>query len=260
MNESTPVLEAAAVEILRPDATGYSQPPEVVIPECRIDPGQFWVVGGLSTSNPSAVISTLAGLEKPAAGAVRLFGEDTSALNEGGLVALRKRAGMVFSAGGRLLRNLTVLDNIALPLRYHRFMFPDEIEDRVRQLASVLDLERQLGRPAVALSSSARQRVALARALVLEPEALFLDRPLAVSNSDRFGWWLDRLQALNRGFNGMAPMTVVVGADSLHLWRGVAERFAVVENGKWMSLGGADEAREHSALAAPDWSRQKRSS
>lgn len=260
MTETTPVVEAVAVEIPRPDTSLFAERPEVLVPECRIEAGQFWVVGGLPTSNPSAVIPTLAGLEKPAAGWVRLFGEDPSTMDEGGLVVLRKRVGMVFSAGGRLLRNLTVMDNIALPLRYHRFMFPDEIEDRVRQLASVLDLERQLGRPAVALSSSARQRVALARALVLEPEVLFLDRPLAVSNSDRFGWWLDRLQALNRGFNGMAPMTVVVGADSLHLWRGVAERFAVVENGKWVSLGGAEEAREHSALAAPDWSRQKRSS
>jgi len=258
MAESTPVLDAAAVEITLPDAS-FSERPEVVIPECRIEAGQFWVVGGLSTSNPSAVIPTLAGLEKPEGGSVRLFGEDTSTMDEEQLVVLRKRAGMVFSAGGRLLRNLTVLDNIALPLRYHRFMFPDEIEDRVRQLAKALDLERHLGRPAVALSRSARQRVALARALVLEPEVLFLDRPLAAANSDRFGWWLDRLQAVNRGFNGMVPMTVVVGTDSLHLWRGVAERFALVENGQWVSLGGAEEAREHSALAAPDWSRQKRS-
>jgi ABC-type methionine transport system ATPase subunit len=260
MDSAVPILEAAEVEIHAPDAPTYFERPEVFIPKCRIETGQFWVVGGLSTANPSGVIQTLAGLDKPAAGSIRLFGDDPADITEEGMVALRKRVGMVFSAGGRLLRNLTVMENIALPLRYHRFMFLDEIEDRVRELARALDLESQLSRPAVALSLSARQRVALARALVLEPEVLFLDRPLAVADADRHGWWLERLQALNRGFNGMAPMTVVLGTDSLHQWRGVEGRFAVIEERRWVPLGGTEEAKQHSALAAPDWSRQKQRS
>lgn len=260
MNQAIPILEASGVEIPLPAAADVSDQREMFIENCRVEPGQFWVLGGLPTSSPSAVIPTLAGLEKPVTGEVRLFGNDVFRLGEGELVEVRKRVGVVFSAGGRLLRNLTVLDNIALPLRYHRFMFPDEIEDRVRVLAAALDLERHLDRAAVALSPSARQRVALARALVLEPEILFLDRPLVAANADRHEWWLDHVQALNRGFHGLKPMTVVVGTDRLHVWRGVAGNFAVVEDRRWTHLGRAEEAREHSALAAPDWTRQKRSS
>jgi D-methionine transport system ATP-binding protein len=260
MNEALPILEASGVEIPLPARTDAPDAREMFIEDCRVAPGEFWVLGGLPTSSPSAVIPTLAGLEKPTGGEVRLFGRDVFQLGESELVETRKRVGVVFSAGGRLLRDLTVLENIALPLRYHRFMFPDEIEDRVRRLAAALDLERHLGRAAVALSPSARQRVALARALVLEPEILFLDRPLVAANLDRHGWWLDQVQALNQGFHGWKPMAVVVGTDRLHVWRGVAGHFAVVEDRRWMHLGGAEEAREHSALVPPDWTRQKRSS
>lgn len=258
MESPETVLDASAIEIPVPATAGLGAATETVIPDWQVASGEFWIVGGLPSASPSGVIPTLAGLEKPGAGRVRLFGQDPGDLPEETLVALRRRIGVVFAQGGRLLRNLSVRENIALPLRYHRFMFPDEIEDRVEHFARALDLRQHLGRSAVALSPSAQQRVALARALVLEPELLFLDRPLTVANPDRYGWWLDQLLALRQGIAGLKPMTIVAGTDSLHVWRGMPGRFAVIDGGRWQVLGSTEEARDHSALAAPDWTRQKR--
>jgi phospholipid/cholesterol/gamma-HCH transport system ATP-binding protein len=260
VNATSPLLELEKVLVAPPDVDDPVEDREMEIEQWTVEPGQFWVVGGLPTSSPSHLIPTLSGLEKPAAGSLRLLGLEVGALKETELITLRKRVGLVFSQGGRLLRQLSVAENIALPLRYHLFMLPEEVEERVHLLAKALDLEWHLNRSATLLSPSARQRVALARALALEPEILFLDRPFAVANADRHGWWLETLGALHRGWNGRPPMTIVVGTDFLRPWLTTGHHFAVARQRRWHRLGGAAEAEAYSALAPDGWTRQKQGS
>lgn len=255
MSEPSPVLEAEGL-VIEATAEMENPKPEAVIPAWSVRRGEFWALGGLPTSSPSQVIATLAGLVRPVSGDLRLLGQSVGTLREPELIALRQRVGLVFPSGGRLLRNLTVAENIALPLRYHRFMFRDEVDERVRQLAAELELTWHLNRSSTALSPSARQRVALARALALDPEILLLDRPFSVVNNDRHGWWQDMLGELRRGANGRKPMTIVLGSDTLRPWARTADRFAVFAEDAFVVLPDADSAAAHSSLAGPRRTRQ----
>jgi putative ABC transport system ATP-binding protein len=139
-----------------------------------VAPGEKVAVLGPSGSGKSSLISVAAGLERPTAGTVRLFGEDLGALDEDGRARLRRgRAALVFQAF-HLLPNMTAEENVAAPL---------EIAGRTGAAAAARDW---LGRVGLAhrpghyphqLSGGEQQRVALARALAVRPGLLFADEP-----------------------------------------------------------------------------------
>src|SRR5204862_2391577 len=85
----------------------------------RISAGDYWVIGGLPGSGKSDLLATLAGLYRPLGGTLKLFGSDVAELSEDEFMTVRRRIGLVFE-GGRLFNQLSVAENVALPLRYHR--------------------------------------------------------------------------------------------------------------------------------------------
>ncbi len=80
--------------------------------------GEFWVVAGQEHSGKSDLLMLAAGLMSPAAGSYKLFGSDTKDFGEAEL-AERLRVGFVFQ-GGQLFNQLTIAENVALPLRYQK--------------------------------------------------------------------------------------------------------------------------------------------
>ena len=118
-----------------------------------------------------------AGLMTPAHGSCRIFGCDTDSFGEAQL-AERLRVGFVFE-GGQLFNHLTVAENVALPLRYQKNLTAAEAADVVRALLELLELTPFADSTPSNLAANWRQRAALARALVLKPELLLLDNPLA---------------------------------------------------------------------------------
>ena len=90
------------------------------------------------------------------------------------------------------------------------------------------------------LAVSWRQRAALARALVLKPEVLLLDNPLAGLTARQRQWLLNFLDQLWRGheFFGGRPMTIVVTTDDLRPWQHARRQFAVLHEGSFTALGG----------------------
>ena len=85
--------------------------------------GEFWVVAGQEHSGKSDLLMLAAGLMPPAAGCCKLFGNDTSNFGEAEL-AERLRMGFVFQ-GGHLFNQLTIAENIALPLCYRKNLTPE---------------------------------------------------------------------------------------------------------------------------------------
>ncbi len=240
-----PLVELVDVTAAPP---GVPDAPEVEGVNWTIGPGQFWAVGGLPTAGDSCLLPTAAGLSRPASGNLRLFGHDAAAdVDEAELLETRRRVGLVFSHGGRLFRDQSVLGNIAVPLRYHLDLPVAEAEARAEKLADLLGLRPWLNRPAVALPLVWQQRTALARSLALQPEVLFLDRPFSALDFSHRGWWLEFLSELVAGLEGRPPVAVVVGGDSLTPWLGVASQFARVNGGRWETV--ADPAApDHDAV------------
>jgi phospholipid/cholesterol/gamma-HCH transport system ATP-binding protein len=116
------------------------------------------------------------GLEQPAAGRALLFGEDVGRMTRRAALAFRRRAGYVPQGDG-LLQNLSLGDNVALPLRFGSDMSPREIHGRLRVILGAFRLaEVAWLRPADA-DDEQRRRAAVARALVFDPTLVILDQP-----------------------------------------------------------------------------------
>jgi phospholipid/cholesterol/gamma-HCH transport system ATP-binding protein len=122
----------------------------------------------------AAVLRALVGLERPRSGTVRLFGEDPAALSRSAVASLRIRVGWL-PRHGALLANLTLRENLLLPLEFHDLGHPRTRCD-VALARFGLEEAPELRPELVALP--VRRRVALSRAVLLEPSLLLLDDPL----------------------------------------------------------------------------------
>lgn len=233
------------IELVDADISSAQNPGTALVERVnwRLRPGDYWVVGGLNWTGKSDWLTTVAGLQRPATGRHFLFGEETTSLPQPELVAARLRVGLVFENGGRLFTQMTVTENIALPLRYHHNCPPEETRAAVAAVLELTGLTELASQTAGQLNRSWRQRVALARALVLQPEVLLLDNPLAGLDPRETRWWLDTLDALNSGHAALArrPLALVATADDLRPWRARARQFALLQGRRWLDLGGRAE-------------------
>ncbi len=206
-----------------------------------VAPGEFWAVAGQQHSGKSDFLLLSAGLLAPVQGDCKLFGTEMRWFDETKLTE-RLRVGFVFE-GGQLFNQLTIRENVALPLQYHRDSPPDEAAREVAALLALLELTPLAEVTPAKVSGNWRQRAALARALMLRPEVLLLDNPLAGLGARHRQWWLRFLDQLWRGHDwcGGRPLTVVTTTDDLRPWRNASRKFAVLRDKKFFPLGGWDE-------------------
>ncbi|MEU8305687.1 ABC transporter ATP-binding protein [Actinomadura sp. NPDC048955] len=140
----------------------------------RLDRGSFTAVMGPSGSGKSTLLHCAAGLERPTSGTVHLAGADLASLGERALTRLRReRIGFVFQSFN-LLPELTVVDNVTLPLRLAGRRPGRGAAEEALERVGLGDRHRH--RPAE-LSGGQQQRVAIARALITRPAVIFGDEP-----------------------------------------------------------------------------------
>jgi len=129
---------------------------------------------GPSGSGKSSMIAVAAGLERPTAGRVLLFGQDLGRLDEDGRAKLRRgRVSLVFQSF-HLLPNMTAEENVAAPMEIART--PNAMA-QAREWLDRVGLSARLRHYPHQLSGGEQQRVALARALAPSPQLLFADEP-----------------------------------------------------------------------------------
>ncbi len=134
------------------------------------------IIGGSGTGK-TTLLRQILGLEKPAAGNIRVLGVDRSTASSDELRALNSRWGVLFQQGA-LFSALSVFDNIALPMRELRGLPEPLIADAVMLKLQMVGLNPiDANKMPANLSGGMIKRVALARALALEPELIFLDEP-----------------------------------------------------------------------------------
>jgi ABC-type transporter Mla maintaining outer membrane lipid asymmetry ATPase subunit MlaF len=138
-------------------------------------PGALVLVGPVEAA--SAVLRALLGIDRPDGGVARVLGETPGALPRAGAAAVLARVGFL-PRSGALLANLTLRENLLLPLQFHRHL---EGADAERAAAAALARFGLTEAPAVRPEEVAlpvRRRIALARAMLLDPDLLVLDDPL----------------------------------------------------------------------------------
>lgn len=141
-----------------------------------IERGEFVAIVGASGSGKTTLMNILGCLDRPTRGAYRLDGHDVSKLNDFGLSRVRnQRIGFVFQSFN-LIPQLTVVENVEVPLLYSRWPRRDR-RRRCLELLEAVGLSHRLNHHPTQLSGGECQRVAVARALVNEPALLLADEP-----------------------------------------------------------------------------------
>src|SRR5712691_8433979 len=138
--------------------------------------GETKAVFGVAGSGKSTILKLALGLMKPDSGRIYVLGQDVSQMSENELFDLRRQIGMVFQESA-LFDSRTVRENVAFRLMEEGTVSDDEIERRVREALSFVELERTVDMFPSELSGGMRRRVAIARAIVTQPEILLYDSP-----------------------------------------------------------------------------------
>ena len=141
-----------------------------------IEPGDYISIMGPSGCGKSTMLNLLGCLDRPTSGSYLLGGEDVSRMDDDALSAVRgTRLGFVFQSYN-LIQQLTVLENIEIPL-YYQDRPETESRAQAHKLAARVGLENRLDHKPFELSGGQQQRVAIARALVNDPLVILADEP-----------------------------------------------------------------------------------
>lgn len=212
--------------------------------DLAIQRGETFTILGGSGSGKSVCLKHMIGLLRADAGRVFVLGTDVTRLAERDWVPIRRRCGMVFQ-GAALFDSLSVLENVAYPLRQHDRRSEAELRSRVAACLEAVGLAGTESMLPAELSGGMRKRVGVARAIALEPELVLYDEPttgLDPANSRRIG---ELIAALNRRLR----VTSVVVTHDLDLCFAVSDRVGLLKGGRIAAAGTVEQMR---ASAHPD--------
>ena len=205
--------------------------------EFKVNAGEIFVIMGPSGSGKSVLLKHIIGLEPPDAGEILINGESIQSPE----VMNKYRLAMVFQSGA-LLNSLTVGENVGLYLTEHRLKPPEEIAHIVAEKLEVVGLKNTKDKMPNELSGGMKKRAAIARALVIEPQLILYDEPTSE---------LDPLSAVVIGeeilnLKNRIRVTSLVVTHDRDLAFGVADRIAVIDQGRIIAVGTPDEVKRRS--------------
>ena len=198
--------------------------------------GELVAFVGSNSSGKGLALRLAAGLEAPIEGTVRLLGVNPARAGEPAYLDLRQRVGVIFDQPA-LISNMSVFNNVALPLRYHTVLSDSDIEAKVIAALREWDVEGLRNRfPAQLMLGDARL-VAMARAQILEPEILFLDDMLV--GLDAAG--LSKLRRFFESLRSKRGLTLVTSAGAPTKLFELLDRVFFFRNGRLLAEGSPAE-------------------
>ncbi|MEU9712174.1 ABC transporter ATP-binding protein [Streptomyces sp. NPDC059164] len=191
----------------------------------RIPRGELVALKGRSGSGKTTLLNLVGGLDTPDSGRITVDGTELAGLGEKGLLELRReRVGFIFQSFG-LIPILTAAENVGVPLRLRR-ADPDERDERVALLLSLVGLADHAEQRPGELSGGQQQRVAIARALANRPALLIADEPTGQLDAETGLAVMELLRAVVRSEN----VTVLVATHDPQLL-GLADRVLELSDG-----------------------------
>jgi multiple sugar transport system ATP-binding protein len=193
-----------------------------------IQDNEFFVLFGPAGAGKTTVLKTIAGIEFPNEGLVKIGGEIVNLIE-----SMYRNVSMVFE-NYALYPHLSVYDNIAFPMRspLHR-KDEDEIKKAVERVVKMMKIDGLCDRKPSQLSNGQRQRVAIGRCLVREPTVFLMDEPLAHLDAKLRHFMRGELKEMQSAFN---TTTIYVTHDFMEAMS-LADRVAVMNNGRIEQLG-----------------------
>jgi phospholipid/cholesterol/gamma-HCH transport system ATP-binding protein len=199
--------------------------------------GEALCILGRSGTGKSVTLKLMIGLLQADGGKVLVAGEDMAALDENGLLKVRRKMGYMFQSAA-LFDSFTVCENLALPLhRLDRNKSKEEIKRAVEETLGEVGLAKDGQKLPNALSGGMQKRAGLARALVLQPEILLVDEP--ASGLDRIT--ASEIDDLLIKIKTERHTTMVIVTHDIHGARKIADKFAVLDQGKLLAFGTPEE-------------------
>jgi putative ABC transport system ATP-binding protein len=187
-----------------------------------IERGEMVSIIGPSGSGKSTLLNLVGGLDRPTSGQVRIDGEALADLSDDDLTRVRRdKIGFIFQFFN-LLPTLSCLENVGLPL--HLRGWPrQKVDERSRELLTLVQLGHRLNHLPEELSGGERQRVAIARALSIYPPIILADEP--TGNLDTHTG--EEILALVRDLHGRLGSTVVIVTHDMKVAESCARTIAL---------------------------------
>lgn len=207
--------------------------------DLKIKPGEIFGVIGRSGAGKSSLVRTINLLNRPSAGRVVVDGRELSALDGDELRGARRSIGLVFQHFN-LLSSRTVRENVALPLELAGVR-PAHIHERVGELLDLVGLAALADRYPAQISGGQKQRVGIARALANRPKVLLSDEATSALDPETTRSILALLRQINRDFG----LTIVLITHQMQVIKQVADRVAVLDEGRIVEQGAVIDVFTH---------------
>ena len=187
--------------------------------------GSITAVLGPSGSGKSTLLAALTGELRPVAGSLQLFGAPIPH-GQRALLELRKRMGVLLQGNG-LLTDLSVAENVELPLRTHTGLPAPLRQQLVRMKLNAVGLLAAADAWPRELSGGMARRVALARALALDPPLMIYDEPLTGQDPIASGVIMELIARLNRSLG----LSSIIVSHHVHETLPICDQVIVIANG-----------------------------
>jgi phospholipid/cholesterol/gamma-HCH transport system ATP-binding protein len=226
--------------VIRFEAIEKSFGPKKVLDRVTLEvgTGQIVFIIGQSGVGKSVLVKHLVGLLRPDAGRVYLDGVDVTDFSEREFFPVRMRCAMVFQ-NSTLFDSMTLLDNVALPIRKHKRVGDREARRMAREKLALVGMAGEAERYPADFGDGMRKKVAIARALTLDPDFVIFDEPTT---------GLDPLSALLvdgmiRDLSDRVGVTSIVVSHDLRSIFTIADRIAMLYKGRIQLDGTPSEFR-----------------
>lgn len=201
--------------------------------------GKVTALMGASGGGKTTVLRLIGGQVRAQAGQVLLDGQDVGQMNAQALYGARRRMGMLFQFGA-LFTDMSVLDNVAFPLREHTALPEALVRDIVLMKLDAVGLRGARDLLPSEVSGGMARRVALARAIALDPDLVMYDEPFAGLDPISLGTAARLIRQLN---DTLGLTSIIVSHDLEETFR-IADHVVILANGGIAAQGKPEDVRQ----------------